>query len=140
MVFYHRIESTLNRRVSLVNFTLLSSILHSLLRKNLLKIQLLRHMRFPCWTHLEGSALRFSQSVCPEFLSQPPYNAEREYNLATESFDCYLILFMILGPNSNFNADLDMRSLPVYPLEFFSQSAHLYSSVSLHNFRMKFRK
>ena len=45
---------------------------------------------------------------------------------------------MILGPNLNFNARLDMWSLPVYPLEFFSQSAHLYFSVSLHNFSKKF--
>ena len=76
--------------------------------------------------------------VCPEFLSQASFNAEKEQDLTTDSFDNYLILSMILGPNSNFNAHLDMRSLPVYPLEFFSQSAHLYFSVSLHNFRMKF--
>ena len=59
MVFCHRIESTLNRWVPFASMNLTLSF-----------VQRLRHMRFPCWTHLEGSAPRFSQSVSPEFLSQ----------------------------------------------------------------------
>ena len=102
MVFYHRIKSTLNRCVSLVNFSLISSILHSLSCKNL-KLCVSR-----------SEAPRFSQSVCLEFLLQPTFD--------TEHNDNHLILSMILGPNSKFNAHLDMRSQPLYILLSFSHS------------------